>query len=245
MRRIFGAFLWIRWRVFINSLERRPAARHARALLRRHRKLGPIMALVLLIPSASACSSLASRPGSASACRSWLMPVALVRYFLLFATALTIFGPIVLPSRDGGNVVRLLLLPIPRLSLYMAQMAGALADPWIAAHDAGARRRAAWRRHRRPSDHRGAHAGRRPGVPAAGRRPDVAHLVGHPPAAARPTARRPRHALRRADPSVDRAAAGDARQRSRVPRAGSTAGASGARGRRRPFWSVPRTGRFV
>ena len=33
--------------------------------------------------------------------------------------------------RDNGSVVRYLLLPIPRLDLYLAQMVGALADPWI------------------------------------------------------------------------------------------------------------------
>ena len=37
-----------------------------------------------------------------------------------------------LPTRDGGNVTRLLLLPIPRTALYMAQVAGAFADPWTA-----------------------------------------------------------------------------------------------------------------
>ena len=37
-----------------------------------------------------------------------------------------------LPTRDGGSVTRLLLLPIPRTALYMAQVAGALADPWTA-----------------------------------------------------------------------------------------------------------------
>src|SRR5439155_11385610 len=60
-----------------------------------------------------------------------VVTILLVRYFLLLVLALTIIGPIVLPTRDSGSIVRLLLLPIPRLHLYLAQMTGALADPWI------------------------------------------------------------------------------------------------------------------
>jgi hypothetical protein len=56
----------------------------------------------------------------------------MVRYFLLLGLALTLIGPIILPTRDSSNVVRLLLLPIPRTILYVSQATAAFADPWIA-----------------------------------------------------------------------------------------------------------------
>jgi hypothetical protein len=131
MVRIFGAFVWLRWRVFINALERTTARDTLERFSVATEKLGPIITLVLLIPSAIGLFLVGITGGFGLGEPSWRIPVALVRYFLLFATVLTIFGPIVLPSRDAGNVVRFLLLPIPRLTLYIAQMAGAFADPWI------------------------------------------------------------------------------------------------------------------
>jgi hypothetical protein len=131
MLRTFGAFVWLRWRVFINALERTTARDTLERFSVATEKLGPIITLVLLIPSATGLFLVGITGGFGLGEPSWRIPVALVRYFLLFATVLTIFGPIVLPSRDAGNVVRFLLLPIPRLSLYIAQMAGAFADPWI------------------------------------------------------------------------------------------------------------------
>ena len=62
------------------------------------------------------------------------------------------------------------------------------------AHDARPRRGADRRGHRRPPDHRGAHARGWAGAAPAGRWPDVAHLDRHSPAAAQSAARRPRHA---------------------------------------------------
>ena len=50
---------------------------------------------------------------------------------LFAACGLTIVGPILLPAGDRTNAVRLLLLPIPRGVLYLAQSMSALADPWI------------------------------------------------------------------------------------------------------------------
>ena len=44
---------------------------------------------------------------------------------------LAIVGPLFLPAADRTNPIRLLLLPIPRASLYVAQAAVcASADPW-------------------------------------------------------------------------------------------------------------------
>ncbi len=131
MLRTFRAFAWLRWRVFVNSLERTSARDTLERFSIATEKLGPIIALVLLIPSGIALFGLGMTAGFGLTLPSWYLPVLLVRYFLLLATIFTIFGPIVLSSRDAGNVVRFLLLPIPRLALYISQMAGAFADPWI------------------------------------------------------------------------------------------------------------------
>ena len=131
MRRIFRAFLWMRWRVLVNSLERTGARDTLERFSVAIEKLGPIMALILLVPSGIALFVLGLIAGFGVATGSWLLPMQLVRFFLLLGLALTIVGPIVLPTRDSGNVVRLLLLPIPRVALYASQVAAALADPWI------------------------------------------------------------------------------------------------------------------
>jgi hypothetical protein len=131
MTRIFRAFLWLRWRVFVNSLERTGARDTIERFSIATEKLGPIMALVLLVPSSIALAVLGLIAGYGTATGEWLLPIELVRYFLLAATVFTVIGPIFLPMRDAGNVVRFLLLPIPRLALYIAHVTGALADPWV------------------------------------------------------------------------------------------------------------------
>lgn len=131
MTRIFRAFLWLRWRVLINSLERTGARDTIERFSLATEKLGPIMALVLLVPSSATLAVLGLVAGYGEATGEWPLPIELVRYFLLASTAFTLIGPIILPMRDGGNAVRFLLLPIPRLALYMAHVTGALADPWV------------------------------------------------------------------------------------------------------------------
>jgi hypothetical protein len=132
MSRIFRAFLWLRWRVLVNSLERTGARDTLERFAVATEKLGPIMAMVLLIPTSIFLFVLGITAGFGLATGDWLVTMELIRYFLLLALALTLIGPIILPTRDSGSVVRLLLLPIPRLGLFVGQMAGAIADPWIA-----------------------------------------------------------------------------------------------------------------
>ena len=131
MGRLFRAFLWMRWRILINSLERTTSRDTLERFAVATEKLGPIMAMVLLIPTSILLFLLGITAGFGLATGDWLLTMELIRYFLLLALALTIIGPIILPTRDSGSVVRLLLLPIPRLGLYVGQMGGAIADPWI------------------------------------------------------------------------------------------------------------------
>ena len=131
MTRIFRAFVWMRFRVLINSLERTGARDTLERFSVALEKLGPIIALVLLIPSSLVLFVLGIVTGFALAQSSSVITLMLVRYFLLLVLFLTLLGPIILPLRDSGSIVRYLLLPIPRLQLYLAQMTGSLADPWI------------------------------------------------------------------------------------------------------------------
>jgi hypothetical protein len=131
MLRIFRAFFWLRFRVLVNALERTGARDTLSRFSIAIDNLGPIVALALLIPSSIALFILGITGGFALAQSTSRIPLEILRYLLLLVLALTVIGPIVLPSRDSGSVVRYLLLPIPRVDLYLAQMAGALADPWI------------------------------------------------------------------------------------------------------------------
>jgi hypothetical protein len=132
MRRIFRAFFWMRWRVLVNSLERTGSRDTFERFSVAVGKLGPIVAMILLIPSSILLFVVGITAGFGGATGSMLFPMELLRYFTLLGLALTLLGPVVLPTRDGGSVTRMLLLPIPKSALYLAQVAGALADPWIA-----------------------------------------------------------------------------------------------------------------
>lgn len=131
MHRILRAFLWMRWRIFINALERTSArdtlARFSIAI----DKLGPLLALALLIPSIVGLFVLGTVAGFGVATGSWALPFQFVRFLMLASLGITLFGPVILPMRDADYVVRLLLLPISRLTLYVSHATGALADPWV------------------------------------------------------------------------------------------------------------------
>jgi hypothetical protein len=131
MRRILLAFLWMRWRVLVNSLERTSARDTLERFSVATDKLEPIIALVLLIPSSVTLFVLGLVAGFGVGTGGWPIAIEIIRYMLLLALGLTLIGPIILPTRDTGSVIRLLLLPIPRAMLYLGQMFGALGDPWI------------------------------------------------------------------------------------------------------------------
>ena len=132
MFRTLRAFAWLRWRMLINSLEgtgtRDTLERFSVAI----EKIGPIMAGVLLVPSGIALSALGAAAGFALARdESHASLFSLVRFILLAAPILSIVGPLLLPAADRTNPVRLLLLPISRRTLYVAQSASALGDLWV------------------------------------------------------------------------------------------------------------------
>jgi hypothetical protein len=121
----------MRWRVFMNSLERTSARNTLDRLSLATESLGPIMAMVLLIPSSLVLLTLGLTAGFGVATGSWVIPMMAVRALLFVAFVITVVGPLILPTRDSAGVIRLLLLPIRRADLYIAQAAGAIADPWV------------------------------------------------------------------------------------------------------------------
>jgi hypothetical protein len=132
MVRILRAFAWLRWRMLINSLEKTGARDRLERFSIAMEKLGPIMAAVLMIPSTIALAGIASAGGyGVGRGDQFSMLFEAVRYMLLFVPVASIFGPFFLPAADRTNPVRMLLLPIPRSTLYAAQMATSLGDVWI------------------------------------------------------------------------------------------------------------------
>ncbi len=132
MLRILRAFAWTRWRMFINSLEKTGARDTIERFSVAIEKLGPIMAAVLMIPSALLLGAAAAASGFALARgepHSIFFEAA--RYFLLVIPVVSIVGPLLLPAADRTNPVRLLLLPIPRSTLYVAQSSSAFGDVWV------------------------------------------------------------------------------------------------------------------
>jgi hypothetical protein len=122
----------MRWRVFVNSLERTTARDTIERFSLAAEKLGPIMALLLLVPSAVLLLVLGLGAGFGLATGGWSVLMGIVRGILFAVLGITCLSPLVLPMRDSSTIVRLLLLPIPRRVLYLAQAIGALGDPWVA-----------------------------------------------------------------------------------------------------------------
>ena len=131
MWRTLRAFAWLRWRVLINSLERRGSRDVVERFSVAFEQLAPAIAALVMLPSAAALASLGALAGWTLGRGDAGIAFALIRFALLAACVLTIIGPILLPGSERTNAVRLLLLPIPRHVLYLAQSISALTDPWV------------------------------------------------------------------------------------------------------------------
>lgn len=132
MLRILRAFAWMRWRTLVNSLERTGSRDKVQRLAVAIEHIAPILLMIVMIPSAIALAGIAGMAGYTLVTGERSFAFQLVRYAMLLGTVLIIFGQIVVPSADRTNPIRLLLLPIEERTLYVAQTAGALADPWLA-----------------------------------------------------------------------------------------------------------------
>jgi hypothetical protein len=126
------AFAWMRWRILINSFERTGARDRLERFSIAIEQLGPIVAALLMIPAALSLAAIGAAGGYILA-HDNPRPVLLeaARFLLLAATGFSVVGPLLLPAGDRTNPIRLLLLPIPRHTLYAAQGAATLSDPWV------------------------------------------------------------------------------------------------------------------
>ncbi|HVH57894.1 MAG TPA: hypothetical protein VM791_16635 [Vicinamibacterales bacterium] len=130
MFRILRAFAWLRWRMLVNSLEKTGSRDTFERFSIAIEKLGPLLAAVLLIPSALFLAAVGVSAGYLLATGGSPVPFTAARYLLLPVPLLAIVGPLFLPAGDRTNPVRMLLLPIPRGTLYVAQASAAFGDPW-------------------------------------------------------------------------------------------------------------------
>lgn len=131
MFRMLKAFAWMRWRMLANALEHNSSRDTLQRLSIAMENLGPIIAAVLLIPSALILGGLGLSAGytiAGGAIDTTAFKVT--RVLLLLVPLLVIVGPLLMPAADRTNPVRLLLLPIPRPTLYIAQSSAAFGDPW-------------------------------------------------------------------------------------------------------------------
>jgi hypothetical protein len=132
MFRILRAFTWLRWRMFINSLERTGSRDMLERFSLAIEKLGPILAGIMLIPSALVLASLGAASGYSLALGDLHSFFTLApRFVLMVVPVLCVIGPLLLPAADRTNPVRILLLPISRGTLYVAQSSAVLGDIWI------------------------------------------------------------------------------------------------------------------
>ena len=132
MLRILRAFAWMRWRLLVNSLERTGARDTLERFSVAIEQVAPIITLALFFPTAMVLAALGFYAGyGMTSIESGGFAFTVFRYLLLTATALSILGPIMLPSAEQTDAVRLLLLPIPPRTLYVAQAAATVSDPWI------------------------------------------------------------------------------------------------------------------
>ena len=132
MLRILRAFAWMRWRLLVNSLERTGARDTLERFSIAVEQLTPIITIALFFPTAMVLAALGLYAGyGIGTIESGGFAFTVFRYLLLGATALSILGPIVLPSAEQTDAVRLLLLPIPTRALYVAQAAATISDPWV------------------------------------------------------------------------------------------------------------------
>ena len=130
--RILRAFAWLRWRMLINSFEKTAARDTVERFSLAIETLGPIIAAVLMVPSGLllAAGSVAAGYALARGDQHALFFEA-ARYLLWAVPVFSIIGPVLMPAADRTNPVRLLLLPISRRTLYVAQAFAAVSDIWV------------------------------------------------------------------------------------------------------------------
>lgn len=131
MLRTFRAFAWMRWRMTVNAFDKTGGRDRLERVSMALEQIGPVIAVLLLLPTALGMFVLGGYAGfSLARGEAPGIPFIAVRYLLFAVPILALAGPFFLPAADRTNPIRLLLLPIPRPTLYVAQASSAFGDPW-------------------------------------------------------------------------------------------------------------------
>jgi len=133
MTAFLRAWAWLRWRTFMNAIERSDRADRLARFSRAIEALGPVLVAVMMIPSAilALLLGLATGFGMAGG-EAWGVPLMhAFRIILLVVLIFIVMGPLMLPSGRGlASLPRLLLLPVSHKSLYAGELLGGFAEPW-------------------------------------------------------------------------------------------------------------------
>jgi hypothetical protein len=134
MIRTLRIFAWLRWRLLLNGLR---GSKRRDALERISRVLAVLAPALLVLPFGTAALLLAvlgfhagrSLGIAGNEARTALFVARLVLFLVLLLPILVPLGRAAQTSRSG--FARVLLLPIPRSTIHLAETIASLADPWL------------------------------------------------------------------------------------------------------------------
>lgn len=132
MIRILTAFIWMRLRIFRNSLRKR-SKQTSGSLARVFEVLSPILLALSVIPSMIGFAALGAFAGwwlgTHGEIPQWLL---VLRFYYAVILILTLVAPFATAvNRSYASPGRLLLLPISRGKLHLAQVFSAVGDPVV------------------------------------------------------------------------------------------------------------------
>ena len=107
MIRILRAFAWMRWRVLVNSLEVTGARDAIERLSVAVEQIGPIIAILVLVPSSLALGALSAFAGYTFGQSGESVAFEVLRYLLLTSLGLCVVGPILMPVAERTTPVAL------------------------------------------------------------------------------------------------------------------------------------------
>lgn len=130
--RCFRALAWLRWRMLLRTLSRGRGRDIIERFSLAAQTILPIIALILMVPAALGIGAVGFLAGFWAGQPAGATFATIVQSLLLFTCGFTLFAPLVFPAgSEAAGQVRLLLLPVPREILYLAQTLGVLVDPWL------------------------------------------------------------------------------------------------------------------
>ena len=134
MIRLFRAFTWLRWRLFLNAFKGTKRRDTLERVSRAGSAIVPIVLGLVLIPAMCAFGFIAFGAGWKMGSAGSVHPAFtnVVRLVLGNMTIVIVFVPVIrsLHTSETGSS-RFLLLPIPKRVLHLITLLAAIGDPWI------------------------------------------------------------------------------------------------------------------